>query len=218
MSFADFVRDKTVVLVGPAPSIIGTKQGKYIDSFDIIIRLNKALPIPEHLKEDIGSKTDILYNCLNPKPHCGGKINFEVLKKNNVEYLCCPYPPIYPFKKNIDAFKKNNKGFIKFKHFDTDYYLRLKKWMHTNPNTGVCAILDILRYPIKSLYVTGITFFKGGYYKEYRNQNEKQVLALMAKYNFHQQEGQKKYMKKVLQRDERITMDKTLKDIVAKIN
>lgn len=216
MSFIDFVKNKNVAIVGPASSIIGSKQGKYIDSFDIVIRLNKALPLPENLKEDIGTKTDILYNCLNRRRRNRNRINFDVLKKNKVEYLCCPYPPIYPFRKDIIAFKKKNRDFIKFRHINTRYYLRLRRRMHTNPNTGVCAILDILRYPIKSLYITGITFFKGGYYKEYKKQTEKQALQQMMRANIHQQEGQRRYMKRVFLSDKRIKMDKTLKRIVTR--
>ena len=60
-----FLKDKTVVIVGPAPSIIGSNQGKLIDSFDIVIRLNKALPIPEHLKHLGMSHTEPIRRLLN---------------------------------------------------------------------------------------------------------------------------------------------------------
>ena len=35
------------------------------DKFDLTIRLNKSLPLPTSLKNDIGTKTDIIYNSLN---------------------------------------------------------------------------------------------------------------------------------------------------------
>ena len=63
--FVNYLKDKTIALIGPAESIIGTKKGHIIDQFDIVVRLNKSLPLPKKMSEDIGSRTDILYNSLN---------------------------------------------------------------------------------------------------------------------------------------------------------
>ena len=38
--FKKFVENKTIALIGPAESIIGTGKGNLIDKFDIVIRLN----------------------------------------------------------------------------------------------------------------------------------------------------------------------------------
>ena len=37
-----YFKDKSVVIVGPSPSLKGSGQGKYIDSFDIVVRVNKG--------------------------------------------------------------------------------------------------------------------------------------------------------------------------------
>ena len=55
----DLVKNKRVALVGPSPHILGKKQGSYIDSFDIVIRVNE-FGIPSSLYEDYGSRTDII--------------------------------------------------------------------------------------------------------------------------------------------------------------
>lgn len=216
MNYHDFLKDKSVVIVGPAPSIINSNQGKFIDSFDIVVRINKALPIPPKLINDVGTKTDILYNCLKQTSDCGGKINFNLLKNNNVKYLSCPYPPIHPFKNDIAKFNKENKNYINFHHIDAQYYLKISQAMGTRPNSGICAILDILRFPIKKLYITGFTFFKGGYYKEYRPLNENQVLSRMSKFGNHDQNKQKIYMKKVLLNNNKVSLDNELKKILMK--
>lgn len=60
------LRDKNVIIVGPDPRIIGTKLGKHIDTYDIVIRLNTTInyiPFPPNLIEDIGSRTDCIYLC-----------------------------------------------------------------------------------------------------------------------------------------------------------
>ncbi|MFW6130642.1 MAG: glycosyltransferase family 29 protein, partial [Atribacterota bacterium] len=64
LNFSNFVKGNSAVLVGPAKSIEGSNQGEMIDSFNLVVRMNKAVPVPDSVKEDIGSRTDILYNCL----------------------------------------------------------------------------------------------------------------------------------------------------------
>ena len=86
--------------------------------------------------------------------------------------------------------------------------------MGTRPNTGVLAILDLLSAEIKQLYITGITFFKGGYIKEYRNYSEASVLKRMSEHGNHQQEPQIDFMKKILLDDNRVVIDKSLKEVL----
>ena len=40
--------------------------------------------------------------------------NFKKFKKNNIKFLCSPYPPIKPFKKDLDRYltEKHNYHFI----------------------------------------------------------------------------------------------------------
>ena len=64
--FGDYLKNKNVVIVGPSESFIGTDRGKYIDSFDVIVRLQssygRGYPVPDHYKIDIGTRTDVVYN------------------------------------------------------------------------------------------------------------------------------------------------------------
>lgn len=213
--YCEYLKDKRVVIVGPAPSILNSKQQHLIDSYDVIVRLNRALPLPEHLKVDIGSRTDVLYNCMNPSNECGGKIDTELLNKLGVKFLVSPYSPLknnYRFKKDIEQFLKKTPSVL-FCHIDPDYFNKLLKLMQL-PNTGICAILDLLQQDIKELYITGFTFFKGGYIKEYRPYNEQQVLARMDKYKLHDQDKQLRYMKKKLLNDTRVKLDDKLREIL----
>ena len=38
------------------------------------------------------------------------------------------------------------------------FYIDIENKMGTRPNTGIGAILDLLQFPIKELYITGFTF------------------------------------------------------------
>lgn len=218
---SNFLKGKRVCIVGPAPSIIGSNQGEIIDNYDVVVRLNKALPIPEDLSQDIGTRTDILYNCMNPSEECGGKISISTLNRSNCQFLVGAYPPLERMgstkirtrKDNLTFYQKYNSTYSNFCYTDLNYFRKLWKNMKM-PNTGVMTILDLLRFDIKELYITGITFFKGGYYSKYRKYNEKQVLKRMEKFNLHKQNEQRKYVTKVLSKDPRVRVDQALYKII----
>ena len=92
--FLEYLKNKRVVIVGPAPTMVDSKQHDIIESYDVVVRLNRALPILEKLKPDIGSRTDILYNCMNPSNECGGTIDIELLQRENIKVLVSPYAPV----------------------------------------------------------------------------------------------------------------------------
>lgn len=211
--FIEYLKGKTVAIVGPAPSIIGSNQRELIESYDIIIRLNKAVPVPKERIEDVGHRTNIYYHCMSELQQNGGPINFSYLSKN-IDFISSPYPYISPFDKDIDAFNDKNRGKLKFHIINKELFESISKEMNTRPNTGICAIIDILNYDIKELYVTGFTFFRGGYDKTYRDQTEDQVLNLINQYKVHEIEPQIKYMKNLFDKDNRLKGDEKLLEIL----
>lgn len=214
MSFAEFIRGKRVVVVGPAPSIVGTKQRAKIDSYDVVVRINKALPVPASMTDDIGTRTTVLYNCLNTNPENGGVLEPKTLKRANVTHLRCPYPAKEPFLRDIRKAQRQPWGAIKLSWTALGHYNSWERAMQSRPNSGICAILDLLTHPIKELYITGFTFFKGGYYSAYRNLDEKQVHARMDKAGNHNQEKQLAFMRRRLLSDKRVVMDGALREII----
>lgn len=216
-NYLEYLMGKKVALVGPAPTIIGSKQGDLIDSYDIVVRVNKAVPIPTHLTRDIGKRTNILYNCLNPSPECGGPYLMDEWKK--LDWLCCPYPAVHPFDIDITRFKFKNENTIPFHTIDKETYLTAAKEMNTRPNSGIGTIIDLMFHPIKELYVTGFTFFKGGYYSDYRQKNEKQVMDFMNRHRNHEQEPQIEYIRKMFYGvDYRFNPDEEMRKILDNVS
>ena len=72
--YQKYLCGKNVAIVGPASSIVRTNSGRLIDTFDVVVRLNKSLPLTRKLIPDIGSRTDILYNSLNRSDFPGENI------------------------------------------------------------------------------------------------------------------------------------------------
>jgi hypothetical protein len=220
---SSYLKGKRVAIIGPAPSVVGSEQAALIDSYDVVVRLNKALPIPKDLQKDVGTRTDILYNCMNPSDDCGGVISVSNLTKCGVKFVVGAYPPLdhvgttkLRIKTDNLSFYNRNKGNWKnFCYTDRTHFLSLWKLMRL-PNTGTMAIFDLLRFDIKELYITGITFFKGGYIRSYRDYDEKGIMKHLKKFNLHNPDKQIDFACSRLLKDPRVKMDNTLTDILTK--
>jgi hypothetical protein len=206
--FYKYVEGKTIALVGPAQSIIGTGKGDIIDKFDLVVRLNKSIPLPSNIKNDIGSKSDIIYNSLNTSDFPGeNNLNPKLYKKYGVKFVCTSYPfnhnifhddilnYIYKYKFELPLKVMND---LKFRNFE--------KSLGTRPYTGTCAIMDLLSYPIKYLYITGLDFYQTKYYNEYRRIS-KDGLKHNKNNIIHQCKPQIDYLKNVSLFDNRIILD-----------
>jgi hypothetical protein len=206
--FYKFVEGKSIALVGPAQSILDTGKGEIIDKFDLVVRLNKSIPLPSNIKNDIGTKTDIIYNSLNISDFPGeNNLNPKLYKKYGVQFVCTSYPfnhnifhddilnYVYKYKFELPLKVMND---LKFKNFE--------KSLGTRPYTGTCAIMDLLSYPIKYLYITGLDFYQTKYYSEYRR-----ISKGTLKYNknniIHQCKPQMDYLKNISLFDNRIILD-----------
>lgn len=213
--YKNYLSGKRVCLVGPAPSVkqVDPAQGSQIDDYDVVVRINKSLPVSEDLKEFAGTKTNVLYNSVDQVDASGGKLDIPFLEAE-IDWLVSPYPSKQPFSGNIKNFVSKNRDRIKFTTFELDYYNDLELEMRTRPNSGVLAILDLLSCDISELYITGITFFKGGYVEGYRDQTEEEALKLMARSGHHRIPPQIDYMKGILSSDTRVKMDPFLEEII----
>ena len=206
--FYEYVKDKCIALVGPAQSILNTNKGNIIDKFDLVVRLNKSLPLPISLKSDIGSKTDIIYNSLNTTDFPGqNNLNPKLYKKYGVKYVCSSYPfNNNIFHDDITNYVHRYKFELPLKVMNDLKFRNFEKSLGTRPYTGTCAIMDLLSYPIKYLYVTGLDFYQTKYYSEYREISKNGL-----KYNknnvIHQAKPQIDYLKNISLFDNRIILD-----------
>lgn len=215
--YSDFLKNKTVALVGPAESIIGTGKGDIIDKFDIVVRLNKSLPLPKDMKNDIGTKTSILYNSLNVSDFPGqNKFSNRFLKEHQIQFLSCPYPvEIELFRNDILNYIKRNNFGIPFKTMDLNSYKSLERSIQTRPFTGTCAIVDLLSYDLKLLYITGLDFYTTKYYKKYRMISDQQQLNTQNNI-IHKSTPQLNLLKHISLFDQRVYIDNYLDQLLYK--
>ncbi len=213
--FYDYVKDKAIALVGPAESILGTKKGHIIDNFDVVVRLNKSIPIPSELYPDVGTRTDILYNSLNTSDFPGeNKLSPTLHKRCGVKFVCSSYPFNNSiFHNDILHYIQKYKFELPFKVMDDLRFQRFESYLGTRPYTGTCAIMDLLSFPIKYLYITGLDFYHSKYYQQYR-QISKGQLKHTRNSNIHNAKPQLYYLQHMTLIDDRIILDSFLNKLL----
>ena len=215
--YLNYLNNKTIALIGPAESITNTNKGHIIDQFDVVVRLNKSLPLPSNLANDIGTKTNILYNSLNTCDFPGeNKFSNSFLKEFNIHFLCCPYPlEIQLFQKDILHYIQRSKFELPFRCMSLKNYKQLENSLQTRPFTGVCAIVELLSYPIKYLYISGLDFYYTKYYNSYRRISNQQQKNNQNNY-IHKSKPQINLLKHLSLFDDRIILDSFLDKLLYK--
>ena len=173
MNYSDFLKNKKIALVGPSRSVEGSIMGNYVDSCDVVIRMirpsNPTFLIPDRLKLDIGTRTDVVYSNFDI-PNCPDLSYFNYLKDQGVKYINSTRPtieiPIYPtIKNNIIS------SGVLYSNPSVEKYNGWSNKLKSSPHSGYCILLDILSFDIKELYILGYSFHKDSCIDEWLSQN-----------------------------------------------
>lgn len=224
-SMHDYLKNKKVVIVGPANHV---DNNNLINSYDVIVRVNRGHNMINTNKH--GNRTDILYHTANQHSENGGPIPLD----NNINEIIFAYPVLDLYDessfKNISTLRDyleiyhNKNLYDKIKHrcsfIEEHKYLHYEKECESRPNTGLCAILDLLSYDIKELYITGFTLFQTNYDSSYRNivegseKTSEKALERMKEHNFHSQKKSAEIYKNNILKNEKVKYDKELINIL----
>ncbi|RXS43030.1 hypothetical protein EST55_04570 [Idiomarina sp. 29L] len=172
---SDFFNDKyfsgkKVIIIGPAETAMQFSNPVEIDDFDLIIRINKSPLMLE--KNGNSERTDILYHCMNEDPITGGgEIRPSILIKQNIKFILYPYRDLSLFKDFFEM--KDRYPNLKIKAATSFLkYMKLRKSLNVRiPTTGIQAINHIIDTDFEKLYITGFTFFRTAYKKNYIAEN-----------------------------------------------
>jgi hypothetical protein len=218
-----FLKNKKVIIIGPSESLLLNKNKDFIESFDIIVRVNRGIEPTDKYADYIGNRTDILYNCLYEHPDNGGIINIDYFNQKKLKYLV--YHPRVDFNgKSINkdpisnaqnALKKLKKSNIQLNRINSDFYNSISSQVKCRPNTGYIAIFDLLNYDIKELYITGFTFYMDNFmpgYKDHVNKEKFKNKCFTSKR--HNQNNLWNFLKKNYNNNPKIKVDKYLDKIL----
>ncbi len=156
MSFAEYLRGKRVVLVGPAGSIAGMSQGKLIDSYDVVVRMKRAT-IPGEMQSDYGSKTNVLYVTMQRWMFDPNK-DFGKWKAAGVTWVIMSRRKKTRHNYLVDL--GVHKAFS-YRRIPKVTYRRIRQGGGgTLPLAGNVCIGDLLRFEYRELYLTGFTYYR----------------------------------------------------------
>lgn len=155
----EIFENKKVIIVGPANNLIGLNKGDFIDSFDIVCRLNDSYIISDERQKDYGKRCDILLNTCNCQLLCIMNRYRDYLKecKLVINPTSCVHKQDYiNTKKNV----YNNYLTI---NLNVPFYQVTGKYEQnmTNKglNTGLCSLDFLLNgVNLNSLYICGFSF------------------------------------------------------------
>lgn len=172
MIFEDYIKDKSIALVGPASYMVGSGHGNEIEQHDVVIRLNRGIELVENYPNDIGTRTDVLYSCLIEKPGNAGPYQpMELRDKYGVKVVVAP--PHSDFQgiahttrlhELVDSAKaKELSELLNLRIVGHKFHTAMAKSVKCKPNTGFMAIYDILRYKPSKLSLYGFSFYLDGF-------------------------------------------------------
>jgi hypothetical protein len=204
----ELLNDKKIIIVGPCKNLIGKKLGEYIDSFDIVVRIKKGYPVPNNLKEDLGTKTNLLYTTLRMDNDSNNlkKDDVKNINDNNV-LICYPQPLIKQYLKMYKLFTKkypNQKLILNKKN--PDYY-KFLEIATCEPTIMTFAIMHLKNYNFNKLECIGFSFRKYGYYPEYKSlEKDKESFNRTYSSGYHSIEKERDFLNKLCEDDKRINI------------
>jgi hypothetical protein len=156
-NLSNLISGKRIAFIGPSPHLLGQHLGEFIDSHDLVIRINTSYQIPEELHADYGKRTDILVSCLNFNKIRSLQDNMSFT--TSVKYIIQPQLSMW----DIDRAEKIIHSWgVPYHNVSDGYLFKINKEVGTTCNTGLLGAITLLNYDIKELFMAGFTFFNMG--------------------------------------------------------
>src|SRR3990167_4396988 len=210
MTAAEIVKDKSVVFVCPSQALEGAHLGEKIDSYDVVVRVNREWNISQAQVIDLGRRTDVLYHLLQVDIAQNSKSFEEAIGK--VGHIVSVYPKETP---KVEAFEKINKGRISFEAVPALVRANVRRQVRRSPNAGAIALTHLLTLPLKSLHILGMHFYEYGYYEGYGgNKSGSHAFPGNISAGGHDQPSHKAFVKRLIDGDDRVTVDELMEKIL----
>jgi hypothetical protein len=217
----EILSGKRVVLVGPASTALQTGNGAFIDSFDFVVRLNKA---PMQLSDgrfaaDIGTRTDILFHSFYENEFSGGgPLDLALYSRLGIKYVIQPVPTLAGWRVIFNFYKKYMEAKRVFTLARRPFGELALSMTPFKPTTGLCAMKCLMESDISELHIIGFTFFRTAYGEGYRDEMKRadQAREYISKMKIHNPDQELREFIKMTKgvRNKKIVMDKALQNIV----
>lgn len=163
--FNEYVRGKSVVIIGSAGYLANHKKGDFFENFDLIVRLGPGWKPPKESYEVMGKRTNIRWHSGHEFKTTSGMWEIDKMLDYGVEYACMQYPRYLDyFHHDVKKFEKYNEKYnMPFHNWsDLELYLSIHHYLGTRINLGMAAVTDLLFYDVSKVHMSGFTFYSGG--------------------------------------------------------
>lgn len=198
--YFNYLKDKRIVIVGPAAYLMGQGRGPEIDSYDVVVRVNHAIPI-DH-PEDYGTRTDVMYHAMTItalRKELHGPTEDQVILWDNagISWFVSALEEHMPYVKALKPYFE--EASFNWAALPTKFYDSTKAEIRAKlPSTGVLAITHLLRSKAKSMAIVGFDFYASGIYSGYRGGEDRPVNK------WHDADAQKMYMANLIKRKRKV--------------
>ena len=166
------MRGKRVIVVGGAPLDEGT--GEYIDSFDMVIRVNNGYRAVKKAPSRVGTRTDVIYHCCGvghpddyPHPQEWGDIPVVLtIRKSHA-----PHKLAWLYVRSLQG------GILPRKVLcpNEGLFIRYGRSAGFSAlHSGTFAMIHAAKFA-SEVHTAGITFFRDGYDPAYKNWSEEKA-------------------------------------------
>jgi len=164
---------KSVVIVGPAKTVVDDIGKLNLDEYDVVVRLNNGIALAEHANPALGTRTDILFHNLTEQgERSAGAIPLSLLEQKEVRFLVFPH---WGFKgSKTRLYKKREElrysNVTKIVVLPTKFCEQIRQQLDGNqPTVGTSAMLFFLTAECKEVAIHGFTFFETPYLAGYND-------------------------------------------------
>ncbi|MBZ9631472.1 glycosyltransferase family 29 protein [Salegentibacter sp. LM13S] len=213
-------KNKRVAIVGAADSVFDKKSGGVIDSYDIVIRINKAAQVWDEKQSDyLGTKFTFLFHSFFENNYSGGgPIDLKRFEDLGIQKIIHPNSDIKGLIAHLNFYKRHLKC-VKTYIFSPLLYNKITKSLFGfQPTVGFSTVYSVLNTECKEVYLTGFTFFKTPYVQGYRDElGDKKINdEHIRKQGIHNPEMEFKVFKALLQKSKsrKIILDSRLQKLI----
>jgi hypothetical protein len=217
----DFFAGKRVAVVGPASSAYEKEMADYIDGFDVVVRVNRAVEQFEKKPERnkyVGTKTTLLFHQLMRHSLNTGEIDGNLLRRYGVEHLVFNRSTTRSgIRKVLEYYEQNPNGYP-ITLLDRDLYRTIcrpfEEPQRLRPTNGYIALAAVLMADFEEVYITGLTFYRTPYAPGYRDNAASYDQMLVE--GWHNPDVEFEEFKKLVksQPEKRILLDDGLKSLI----
>lgn len=206
------VKGKTCIVVAPSGYLKGrgASSGKFIESFDCVVKCTRAIELDDPDNE-LGIRSDLWYGLPYYSSLSWG-ISFDALHRQSLKLMCFrPRAERYGavWDEAVEWFlKANSEHNFLWQEGCTSTNNRLMEQLDCVPYMGVLAIIDLLDQGAGKVYAYGHDFYQSGYFND-------EDSSLSGDSDWHKVEPQMQLLWQLLQSEPRFDCDDNLKQLLS---